>query len=289
MHFSLTNNISALVKNWYLEAVNTDLMISNISVRFPSRIYLSGLALSLLLILQGCNTALKVGADVREIRPGVLEGYLALQELPNSLLLLPPPPEEGSAAFAADLEISEKTISKGDSVRWEEASRDAILYFPEALESFAGVLDVPVSREQTPHLYLLMRRVMTDASLSTYVAKKHYNRLRPFMVNNQPTCSPGDEEYLMKDGSYPSGHTAIGWAWALVLCELFPENSNLILDRGRAFGESRIVCNVHWYSDVIAGRLMGAATVARLHADPEFIADLNASKKEIEKLRRKNK
>jgi acid phosphatase (class A) len=192
MHFSLTNNISALVKNWYLEAVNTDLMISNISVRFPSRIYLSGLALSLLLILQGCNTALKVGADVREIRPGVLEGYLALQELPNSLLLLPPPPEEGSAAFAADLEISEKTISKGDSVRWEEASRDAILYFPEALESFAGVLDVPVSREQTPHLYLLMRRVMTDASLSTYVAKKHYSRLRPFMVNNQPTCLPGD-------------------------------------------------------------------------------------------------
>jgi hypothetical protein len=34
---------------------------------------------------------------------------------------------------------------------------------------------------------------------------------------------------------------------------------------------------------------MGAATVARLHADPEFIADLKASKKEIEKLRRKNK
>jgi acid phosphatase (class A) len=50
----------------------------------------------------------------------------------------------------------------------------------------------------------------------------------------------------MKDDSYPSGHTAIGLAWALILCELFPENANLILDRGRAFGESRVVCNVHW-------------------------------------------
>ena len=32
-----------------------------------------------------------------------------------------------------------------------------------------------------------------------------------------------------------------------------------LLARGRAFGESRNVCNAHWYSDVVAGRLVGAA------------------------------
>ena len=53
-----------------------------------------------------------------------------------------------------------------------------------------------------------------------------------------------------------------------------------ILARGRAFGESRMVCNVHWQSEVIAGRFMGAATVARLHADPGFTADLAAAKAE---------
>ena len=63
--------------------------------------------------------------------------------------------------------------------------------------------------------------------------------------------------------------------------------TNEILARGRAFGESRIVCNHHWYSDVVWGRFMGAATVARLHADPTFLADLEAAKAEFAALRAK--
>jgi len=90
---------------------------------------------------------------------------------------------------------------------------------------------------------------------------------------------------LRKDGSYPSGHTAIGWAWALLLCEISPEQSNAILRRGWEFGQSRIICNVHWQSDVNQGRIMGAATVARLHADPVFLADLESSKNEIATIR----
>ena len=55
----------------------------------------------------------------------------------------------------------------------------------------------------------------------------------------------------------------------------------MILARGRAFGESRIICNVHWHSDVVEGRLVGSAAVARLHADPAFHADLEAAKAEL--------
>ena len=93
------------------------------------------------------------------------------------------------------------------------------------------------------------------------------------MVNGQPTCTPQEEAKLVKDGSYPSGHNAVGWAWALVLAEVAPERATAILARGRAFGDSRPVCNVHWQSDANAGRVMGAAAVARLHADPVFRAD----------------
>ena len=132
----------------------------------------------------------------------------------------------------------------------------------------------------------MLRRVLTDAALSTSATKKHYARVRPFMVNNEPNCTPDDEDYLRLDGSYPSGHTAIGWSWSLVLCELFPEKTNALLARGREFGESRIICNVHWYSDIVAGRLIGAAVAARLHADPEFKSDLKAVRREISKLRR---
>lgn len=85
---------------------------------------------------------------------------------------------------------------------------------------------------------------------------------------------------MKKDGSYPSGHTAIGWAWALILTEIAPDRTNEILARGRSFGESRMVCNVHWYSDIIEGRFMAASTVARLHANETFMADLAEAKKE---------
>jgi len=80
----------------------------------------------------------------------------------------------------------------------------------------------------------------------------------------------------------------LGWGFALILTELAPDRKNEILARGRAFGESRIVCNHHWYSDVVWGRFMGAAIVARLHADPTFRADLEAAKAEVATIRAKN-
>lgn len=244
------------------------------------------ISLGFVLLINGCvsyKTSLHSG--IEEIRPGVLSGYLELKEMPNSLVLLPPPPEEGSIALILDEEISKKNLEKKDSARWKQAQSDAILYFPEALEAFSKIEGVTISEEETPNLYILLRRTLADAGLSTYTAKNHYNRARPFMVNNEPTCTPEDEEHLRKDGSYPSGHTAIGWAWALVLSEIFPEKTNHIIQRGREFGESRIVCNVHWQSDVNEGRFMGAATVARLHANPTFQADLKAAKKEVAALK----
>jgi acid phosphatase (class A) len=45
---------------------------------------------------------------------------------------------------------------------------------------------------------------------------------------------------------------------------------------------------VHWESDVIEGSFMGAATVARLHDQPEFLADLEAAKSELVAARAKN-
>jgi len=166
------------------------------------------------------------------------------------------------------------------------AANDAYLYFPDAALSFQSTVGVEISEVKTPKLYMLMRRVLTDAALSTYTAKHHYKRKRPFMVNNTPTCTPDDEEILRKDGSYPSGHAAIGWTWALVFTELVPVKMNAILKRGYDFGESRVICNVHWHSDVAAGRVMGAATVARLHGNAGFRRDLEAAKREIVNLAR---
>ncbi len=224
---------------------------------------------------------------VPEIHPGILAGYLQPEEHPNSLALIPPPPAEGSAALALDEEVSRKSLALRGTPRWNLAAKDAELMFPEAAGTFSCALGIPITEKDTPHLYMLLRRTLADAGLSTYTAKNKYQRKRPFMKNKEPICTPDEKELLMKDGSYPSGHTAIGWAWALILCEIAPERADAILARGRAFGESRNICNVHWHSDVVEGRFMGSAAVARLHADPAFRAEIEAAKAELAAVRAK--
>jgi acid phosphatase (class A) len=218
---------------------------------------------------------------VEEVLPGVLKGYLAYEDTPNSLALLPLPPAEGSAALALDQAVSLENLALRGTERWDLAIADASLLFPQAADTFSCALNAPISEHQTPHLYMLLRRSLADAGFSTYAAKGHYQRSRPFVINKQPTCTPATEERLLKSGSYPSGHTAIGWAWALILAEIAPEKTDAILARGMAFGESRMVCNVHWQSDVVMGRTMGSAVVARLHSDSGFLSDIAAAKEEI--------
>jgi acid phosphatase (class A) len=226
-------------------------------------------------------------ASVPEMHSGFLQGYLARQDLPDSLSLVPPPPSVGSTAFALDRDVSQKTFFLRGTARWDLAAQDADLYFPHASGTFSCVLGAPVSEQDTPNLYMLLRRTLADAGMSTYAAKNTYNRSRPFVTNGEEICTPKDKKALMKDGSYPSGHTAIGWAWALVLTEVAPERTDAILARGWAFGQSRVICNVHWQSDVTMGRNVGAAAVARLHADPEFQAAIKAARRELVAVRAK--
>ena len=153
--------------------------------------------------------------------------------------------------------------------------------FPAAAATFSCTLGVPISQQATPHLNMLLRRSLTDAGLATYAAKDHYQRQRPFVRFAEPTCSPQDEAALAKDGSYPSGHASLGWAWGLVLTEVAPERAQTLLERAYAFGQSRAICGVHWQSDVDAGRLVAAATVARLQSSADFRAQLALARAEV--------
>jgi acid phosphatase (class A) len=46
------------------------------------------------------------------------------------------------------------------------------------------------------------------------------------------------------------------------------------------------VCEAHWQSDIDAGRVIASATVARLHADAAFKAELDAARAELQSARR---
>lgn len=234
----------------------------------------------------GVPATTAVGDQVQEIMPGMLQGYLAKEEQLDSKEFVLPAPDKNSALQAMDTALAEKMLELKGSARWDLARTDANLAFPAPADTFSCALGIPVNQQDTPTLYMLLWRTMTDIGLAPYSAKNAYQRERPFMVSETAVCTPEDEEALRKDGSYPSGHTAIGWGWALILTELAPDRAEELLARGRAFGESRNVCNAHWYSDVVAGRLVGAAAVARLHADEEFLVAMQAARKDIDRARR---
>ncbi|MCB4767878.1 phosphatase PAP2 family protein [Ancylobacter sp. Lp-2] len=240
---------------------------------------------SLIALLALCGQA---PAQADDAQPAVTDphfkiapGYLKRSDLPNSLILLGPPPEANSAALARDEEARKATIPLRDTERWKLARTDADLAFPQAADNFSCAMGVRIDSEQTPRLYAMMQKMLSDFGLSTYGVKNKYNRTRPFVVHDEATCRADQEAILREDGSYPSGHTAAGWGWALVFAQINPERADALLKRGLEFGQSRVICNAHWQSDVDAGRIMGAATVARLQTDPTFLADLQAATAEV--------
>ncbi len=217
-----------------------------------------------------------------EVRPGYIAGYLQPSQLPDSVLLVPVPPKTGSWESGADVAVYKATRSLRDTPRWQQAHADAELRFPKATNVFACTLGIDISEQATPHLNMLLRRVRMDASRANDKAKDNYKRVRPYVAQGEASCTPQEKH---KDDSYPSGHASIGWAWALTLAEIVPDKADAILARGVSFGTSRYICGVHWKSDVEAGRLVGAATVARLHDDPVYRAQQQLARKEIESAR----
>jgi acid phosphatase (class A) len=208
-------------------------------------------------------------------------GYLRPQEFPNGAAQLPPPPQPGSAAMKRDEEARSAALQLRGSPRYVLATADADREQSKTAAAFQCALGIEINEQRTPSLYRLLARVRLDVRAASYPAKSHFKRPRPFAVFNTHTCYPPDEQNVRDDGSYPSARGAVGWAYALVLAELDPARSSEILERGRAFGQSRIICDEEWLSDVDAGNKMAEATLRNIHDKPAFRADFGAARKEI--------
>lgn len=216
--------------------------------------------------------------------------FLQMGDCANSLELLPGPPDIESIGFLYDKTRYEWGKSLRNTERGEQAFLDARVEGQDLPNAFSEAFGVAINPENTPEIYRLIVGMREDAGdLATREAKQHYNRVRPFKYYDEMTCNPEQQETLSTNGSYPSGHSSLGWATALVLAELNPDRQDEILQRGFQMGESRVICGYHFQSDVDAGRITGSGVVARLHADPHFSAQLEKAKKEFSKLKKDGK
>lgn len=208
--------------------------------------------------------------------------YLA-QDAIDLLAILPPAPRSGDARYEADRAIFRATRVLADTPRWQWAKNDVSEAPADMLRNYACAAGIELTPALVPVTTRLLVTAAQDTARPNNIAKRHFQRLRPFLIDQGPICQPAPE--VTNSFDYPSGHTTLGWTWAMLLAELLPDRATAILARGRAYGESRVVCGVHNASAVEAGRLSATLSLTRMRTSPAFQEDVAAARAELAALR----
>lgn len=200
--------------------------------------------------------------------------------------LLAGPPAPNSPQAVAERAGFAKTAAAIGGARWQQASRQVFPSGPAVTAEIACAAGVDVSK--SPAAGRLVARAVSDLSVSVEAAKSAFKRNRPYVgAPDTRTCDPrtlgsvGGSTGGVLSYSYPSGHAAQGRLVADVLAAAVPARAAALAAWGDRLGDNRVVCRVHWPSDIVAGRKLGDAMFAALQADPAFRADLVAARAEL--------
>jgi acid phosphatase (class A) len=200
--------------------------------------------------------------------------YVAAEQT-RVLQILPSPPAADSAAGKAELVVLHqlqlgRTPEQVAQARADE--KDASMFL------FHTVLGDKFNAAQLPLTAALSRKIADEQSANTVPAKTAFHRRRPYNLDKtlQAVCTTGTG-----DDSYPSGHATAAYLQALVLVEMVPEQRDAILARAAGFAHNRLVCGVHYPSDLEAGQVLAYAVHALLDGNPQFRRDLRAARAEL--------
>ena len=207
------------------------------------------------------------------------KGYLTGREV-DFHTILGPPPAPDSRWDRADQQLVQ-AYQDVDEARFESAKLDEEQLYSRFEEAFGH----SIGSGSTPKLTALLDRALLDVDATAAAAKKQYQRPRPYQrMQLHRVCNKGDapvpEEHPMHGASYPSGHSVHGWTVAMILSRIAPEHAQALMDRAEEYEESRLVCGMHFPTDIEAGQVVAAAVVSRLDTSAEFRADIAQARKE---------
>jgi undecaprenyl-diphosphatase len=132
------------------------------------------------------------------------------------------------------------------------------LAFGLAVPGLAGRLERPIRRVAAIFI------IVGVAGLADDALKIVFGRARPNLWLAGDDSGFGFFRYSAKFASFPSGHTTTSFAAALVFGMLLPRYKPWFLLAAFLIGVSRIVLDVHYLSDTIAGALLGTAVAVLL-------------------------
>jgi len=186
---------------------------------------------------------------------------------------LPPPPD--AATTQREMKELRAIAARSTPEDRAVAKRDAENETPTIFNNVAG-FDLATR----PETFKLLSLVGNEEEDDTKDAKAYFHRDRPYAAEPAiKTCTP------VKPGkaanSYPSGHSSLAFSMGVVLASLVPEKSQAILARASDYAEHRLVCGVHYRSDIVAGQQFGTILALRLMQNPVFRAQMDLAKAEL--------
>jgi len=190
--------------------------------------------------------------------------------------ILPPPPAEGSLQAQAELEElhrieNARTPEQAQAALADEAEEDVFV--------FRTILGPNFTTDKLPLATQFFQHLRNDGAVLTAVAKADWSRQRPPVVD--PTLHAIGHG---KPGSYPSGHATSGWLAGLELAAMLPEKREAILLRAADYAHNRLVCGVHYPSDIVASQVAATALTQSLQQSAKFRADFATAKAEVRAL-----
>lgn len=171
------------------------------------------------------------------------------------------PPEPGSSGLQEDLAI----------LRWLQSHRTSQLVAATWLTLgrepavFSAALGVDMDKS-TPGITAGLRQFLALADAAGNRIKNRIQRSRPYLSHpDLRPCLPPEAGY-----SFPSGHASWYTAAATLLADLLPERRPRLELVGQHGATNRVICGMHYPSDVEAGQRFGRAAAAQIIASPQW-------------------
>lgn len=190
-------------------------------------------------------------------------------------LILPPPPAAGSPLAQAEVAELHAIAGRATPDMLAVAKKDSDDERPDLFNDVLGfdVMALPATAK-------LLNDVVKEQKTDAGAAKKFFHRGRPWTVDSTiATCEPHGPGKA--ETSYPSGHATLAFSTGVMLAALMPEKAQAILARAKAYAENRLVCGVHFRSDIAAGQDLGTIVAVRLMQDPTVAREMDAARAEL--------
>ena len=187
--------------------------------------------------------------------------------------ILPPPPGPQSRAQQRDLAIS---------LAYQRRRTPAMIALARADQDrsvfrFGVIFGDRFTKPSLPKTAALFDAALSDERIVGAEAKKYWHRPRPFVAS--ATIKPCVDE--PPTDSYPSNHATTGMLYAEILARMAPEQARRIFARADQYAKNRVICGVHYQSDIEAGERAGAIEARAMFRSPDFRRDFAAARAEI--------